>query len=199
MKLKVLLYLVFISTAVFSQTPRDQSIFKNKIWNVVVVNENEQSFFDSTGTYLGSKFEDSKAVVYKDKWQRTIRRYNKETVKQPVAVKKKPSKKVKSPKGNNRRANQTIVRRNKATFYDGNGVVVRTARRRRSKVYFHDSKGGLIGYKIYNSDGSKTYKDPQGRTTGVSHIDKTGRIIYSQENRGRQTPSVLFEDPFLFR
>ena len=95
-------------------------------------------------------------------------------------------------------ANQVIVRRNKAVFYDENGSVSRTAKRRRRKVFFHNSDGKLIGYKIYKRDGTKTYKDPKGRTTGRSYIDKSGRLIYRAKNRRIRTPRVLFEDPFLY-
>lgn len=191
------------SFVLISQTAVDQEVFKNKIWKVVTVSDKEQSFFDKHNKLLGRKIKQGNVYVYQDKWKRNLR-----TVKAPVPVKvvtgvKKtnPPKKINKPAVNNKnlkRANQSIVRNNKATFYNAFGEPYRTAKRRRNKVYFHDQSGSLMGYKIYHKNGSKVYKDAKGRVTGRSHIDKKGKMIYRAKNRRRQTPRILFEDPFLF-
>ena len=195
--------------AVFSQTTQDQEIYNNKIWKVVKVSDLEETFFDKNSKYLGRKIRRGQTFVYQDKWKRDIKVVSifvKKTVdSKPLqtSLKSKENKRRNPPKAapsnqDLKRANQTIVRKNKATFYDAQGNPYISARRRKNKVFFHDEKGDMIGYKIYHKDGSKVYKDPKGRTTGKSHIDKTGKMIYRAKNRNRQTPRIMFEDPFLF-
>lgn len=195
--------LICVSLGVFSQTALDQEVYKNKVWKVVFVSDNEQTFFDKDNKYLGRKVKRGNQYVYQDKWKRNIKTV-KSTVAPPKTVPPKtiPAKKTvikpASSQKDLKRANQTIVRNNKATFYNQQGQPYRTAKRRKNKVFFHDQSGTLIGYKIYHRHGHKVYKDPKGRVTGKSHINKTGKMIYRAKNRRRQTPRILFEDPFLF-
>ena len=190
---------IFIFVSVFShgQSAQDQTVFNNKVWKMVSISSSEFSFFDSNNVFLGSKVEFDSKTVYRDKWKRTLKVYPKSV---EVATTKKPEVIVEKSKSQKlpRNANQVVIRRNKATFYDDKGTVTRTAKRRGKKVFFHDKNGKLIGYKIYNADGTKTYKDARGRVTGRSYIDKTGRMIYRAKNRRTRTPRILFEDPFLF-
>ena len=187
---------VFIDFSVSYQTELDQEVFKNKVWRVIDISSSKKSFFDRTDKYLGSKEDFASKTIYKDKWKRTIKVIHKSNATNKALVNTKKKNKILD--SNKRMANQVIVRRNKAVFYDENGSVSRTAKRRRRKVFFHNSDGKLIGYKIYKRDGTKTYKDPKGRTTGRSYIDKSGRLIYRAKNRRIRTPRVLFEDPFLY-
>lgn len=195
----------------FAQTPQDQEVFKNKVWKVIKVSDSEETFFDKNSKFLGRKIRRGQTFVYQDKWKRDIKVIRIATAPVPAPAAKKPKNVLKNknaqrkvtpePAPSNRdlrRAGQTVVRNNKATFYDAQGKPYRTARRRKNKVFFHDEKGNMIGYKIYHKNGSKVYKDPRGRTTGKSHIDKTGKMIYRAKNRNRQTPRIMFEDPFLF-
>ena len=47
-------------------------------------------------------------------------------------------------------SSRVVLKRNRAFYYDVNGLVLGTAKRRgRRKVYFHNSEGSLIGYKVY--------------------------------------------------
>lgn len=182
--------------SVESQIELDQQVFKNKVWKTVNISSHKQSFFDRQDKYLGSKEDFNLEIIYKDKWKRTIKVIKKPTIiTNPLTDR---GKKNKILNYNIRRANEVIVRRNKAIFYDGKGRILRTAKRRGEKVFFYNSEGKLIGYKMYKRDGTKTYKDQKGRITGRSFIDKTGRLIYRAKNRRTRTPRVLFEDPFLY-
>ena len=195
MRYLVIFFLVF-TFSLSAQSEQDQAVFKNKVWRVVDVSNTKQSFFNEQDKYLGSREVFATQTIYKDKWKRTIKVIQTATVNQPPVEKIKRNSRKEDV--NVRRANQVIVRRNKAWFYDENGKVTRTAKRRGRKVFFHQSDGKLIGYKVYRRDGSKIYKDARGRTTGSSHIDKSGRLIYRAKNRRLRTPRVLFEDPFLY-
>lgn len=195
MKFLLPILFVFISFVSKAQSAQDQQVFNNQVWKKVLISNVETSFFDSNDVFLGSKLDTKAKTIYRDKWKRTIKVFTKEEV---LVKKQAPKVKREQKGGKSRFSNQVIVRRNKATYFNESGAVIRTAKRRGKKVYFHNKSGKLIGYKIYNSDGSKTYKDSRGRVTGRSYIDKTGRMIYRAKNRKRRTARVLFEDPFLY-
>ena len=191
---------IFIFTSIFSkaQTVQDQNVFNNRVWKEVALSSSKKTFYDSKDKYLGSRIETDNAVVYKDKWKRVIKVFPKHSIQFNKEVIE--NKTVENKKSSLDNANRVVVRRNKATYYDSNGVVERTAKRRgKRKVYFHNRSGKLIGYKIYQPNGITRYKDSRGRITGTSYIDQTGRMIYRPKNRKRRTPRVLFEDPFLFK
>jgi len=190
--------LILVSFCSNAQTPQDQNVFQNRVWKGVMISNSEKSFFDSNDKYIGSRVETKNSVVYRDKWKRVIKVFPK-TVVQPKKVSKK-TKSFKKNKARKNNENRIIVRRNKAFYYDTNGSLERTAKRRgKRKVYFHNAKGKLIGYKIYQSNGITVYKDSRGRVTGTSYIDGAGKMIYRPKNRKRRTSKVLFDDPFLFR
>ena len=196
--MKMLLPLLFLLISFFcdAQSAQDQEVFNNKVWKEVPISINETSFFDVNDNFLGSKIKSTRNVIYRDKWQRTLR----VIVIDQTAARSVDSFKVKKEKKANTLefSNQVIVRRNKATYYNVNGYIIRTAKRRGKKVFFHDKYGKLIGYKVYNSNGTKTYKDSRGRVTGRSYINKTGTMIYRAKNKRTRTSRVLFENPFLF-
>ncbi len=190
---------IFLLFSTFSraQSIQDQNVFNNEVWKVVAITNDSKSFFDSGGNYLGSRIDKAEHIIYKDKWKRVINVFpvNEFQLNRDLKVQKKnQNKKVLIAN-----ANRISIKRNKAVYYDSNGMVEKTAKRRgKRKVYFHNSTGKLIGYKIYQSNGITKYKDSRGRITGTSYIDRTGRMIYRPKNRKRRTPGVLFEDPFLF-
>ena len=191
---------IFIFISIFSQaqTAQDQDVFNNRIWKEVSLSSSKKTFFDSRDKYLGSRVETDQAIIYKDKWKRIVKVFPKALIQ---SDKKQNAEGVaENKKSRLENANRVVVRRNKAIYYDDNGMVERTAKRRgKRKVYFHNSTGKLIGYKIYQSNGTVKYKDSRGRITGTSYIDQTGRMIYRPKNRKRRTSRVLFEDPFLFK
>jgi hypothetical protein len=156
-----------------------------------------KSFFDCRNRYLGSRTETESSIIYKDKWKRVIKVFPKFTYQTINQLKK--DKKVRNLNSNLRNANRIEVKGNKVNFYNGNGILERTAKRRgKKKVYFHNSLGKLIGYKIYKYNGTTIYKDSRGRITGKSFTNRNGRMIYRPKNRKRMTNRVLFDDPFLF-
>ncbi len=195
-----LFFTIFIFSVIFSQaqTTRDQDVFNNRVWKEVVLSSSKKAFYDSRDNYIGSRIETDHSVVYKDKWKRVIDVFPRHSVQFNKEVTEKKTAENKKYHLDN--ANRVVVRRNKAIYYDSNGVVERTAKRRgKRKVYFHNRSGKLIGYKIYQSNGITRYKDLRGRITGTSYIDQTGRMIYRPKNRKRRTNRVLFDDPFLFK
>ncbi len=195
------LFSIFIFTSIFSQaqTAQDQDVFNNRVWKGVALSSSKKTFYDSKDKYLGSRIETDKAFVYKDKWKRVIKIFPK-YVNQVDKTPKKKIKPIKNKETSLDNTNRVVVRRNKAIYYDSNGAIETTAKRRgKRKVYFHNGLGKLIGYKIYQPNGTTKYKDSRGRLTGTSYIDKTGRMIYLPKNRKRRTSRVLFDDPFLFK
>jgi len=191
---------IFICISVFSQaqTAQDQNIFNNSVWKEVSLSGSKKTFFDSGDKYLGSRVETDQEIIYKDKWKRIIKVFQKDVIQSDKEQKDKGV--AENKKFHLENTNRIVIRRNKAIYYDGNGMVERIAKRRgKRKVYFHNSTGKLIGYKIYQSNGTTKYKDSRGRITGASYIDQSGRMIYRPKNRKRRTPRVLFEDPFLFK
>ena len=195
-----LFFIIFTFNVIFSQaqTTRDQDVFNNRVWKEVALSSSQKTFYDSRDKYIGSRIETDHSVVYKDKWKRVIKVFPKYSIQFNKRVTE--NKTVENTKSRLDNANRVVVRRNKAIYYDSNGAVETTAKRRgKRKVYFHNRSGKLIGYKIYQSNGITRYKDSRGRITGTSYIDQTGRMIYRPKNRKRRTPRVLFEDPFLFK
>ena len=191
---------IFIFISIFSQaqTAQDQDVFSNRVWKEVSLSSSKKTFYDSKDNYLGSRVETDNAFIYKDKWKRVIKVFPKHSIQFKKEVTE--NKTVENTNSRLENANRVVVRRNKAIYYDSNGVVERTAKRRgKRKVYFHNRFGKLIGYKIYQSNGITRYKDSRGRITGTSYIDQTGRMIYRPKNRKRRTNRVLFDDPFLFK
>ncbi len=182
-----------------AQTAQDQNVFNNRVWKQVSISSFKKNFYDSRDKYLGSRTETDRQVVYKDKWKRVIKVFPKK-VNQVNKTTIEKSKTVENREARLDNANRVVVRRNEAIYYDSNGTIETTAKRRgKRKVYFHNGSGKLIGYKIYQSDGTTRYKDSRGRVTGTSYVDKTGRMIYRPKNRKRRTNRVLFDDPFLFK
>ena len=182
-----------------AQTAQDQNVFNNRVWKQVSISSFKKTFYDSRYKYLGSLIETDRQVIYKDKWKRVIKVFPKH-VNQVDKTPKERSKTIENKEASLDNTNRVVVRRNKAIYYDSNGAVETTAKRRgKRKVYFHNRSGKLIGYKIYQSNGITRYKDSRGRITGTSYIDQTGRMIYRPKNRKRRTNRVLFDDPFLFK
>lgn len=195
------LVLILMCVSFFSQaqTAQDQDVFNNRVWKQVSISSFKKNFYDSRDKYLGSRIETDRQVVYKDKWKRVIKVFPKK-FNQVNQTTKEKSKTVENKEARLDNANRVVVRRNKAIYYDSNGAIETIAKRRgKRKVYFHNGSGKLIGYKIYQSDGTTRYKDSRGRVTGTSYVDKTGRMIYRPKNRKRRTNRVLFDDPFLFK
>lgn len=190
----ILLFLSFQSQA---QSSESQEVFNDKIWKEVLISSSVKSFFDNQDNYLGSSTETDQATIYKDKWKRIIRISPKsiiQTNNKVVNQRRFSDNKLSS------NSTRVVLKRNKAVYYDLNGLIQRIAKRRgKRRVYFHNSSGALIGYKVYKLDGTIYYKDNRGRVTGESYLDKFGRMIYRPKNRGRRTSRVLFDDPFLFK
>ena len=189
--------LLFLSFHSHAQSSESQEVFNDKIWKEVLISSSVKSFFDNQDNYLGSSTETDQATIYKDKWKRVIRI-------SPKSIIQSNNKVVNQRRFSDNKllsnSTRVVLKRNKAVYYDLNGLIQRTAKRRgRRRVYFHNSSGALIGYKVYKLDGTIYYKDNRGRVTGESYLDKFGRMIYRPKNRGRRTSRVLFDDPFLFK
>ena len=95
-------------------------------------------------------------------------------------------------------AKEIKIQRNLAAYYSSNGTVIRTLKTRGRKIYYHDVKGKLQGYKIYQNNGEVVYKDARGRLTGISFINAEGVLIFDRHNR-RKTPKYMLADPFYFK
>jgi hypothetical protein len=189
--------LFFFSVYSQAQSIEAQNVFNNKVWKEVLISSSIKSFFDTKNKYLGSCTETERATIYKDRWKRIIKVVKKSRF-QPD--KKLINQNIKSNNNFSLNSNRVVLKRNKVIYFDVNGLVEVTAKRRgRRKVYFHNSQGDLIGYKLYKSDGTILYKDNWGRITGKSYVDRSGRMIYRPKNRKRRTSRVLFEDPFMFK
>lgn len=199
MKLKCLLFLFCISFIAKSQSVKDQEIFNSEIWKVVLVTRSEFSFFNTSNKYLGSKLVSSEKIIYRDKWKRVIKtiRLGNKTVLKPKKTTPKKKKKSTiiaiSPS-----AKEIKIQRNTATYYSSNGTVIRTLKKRGRKIYYHDAKGKLQGFKIYQNNGKVLYKDVLGRLTGSSYINAEGVLIFYRHNR-RKTLKYLLADPFYFK
>ena len=190
----ILLFLSFHSQA---QSSEAQEVFNNKVWKEVLISSSVKSFFDNQDNYLGSSTETDQATIYRDKWKRIIKVSPKSIIQSNNKV---VNHRMSNENNFSPNSNRVVLKRNKAVYYDLNGLIQRTAKRRgRRRVYFHNSSGALIGYKVYKLDGTIYYKDNKGRITGESYFDSFGRMIYRPKNRKRRTSRVLFEDPFLFK
>ena len=114
--MKILLPLLFLLISFFcdAQSAQDQEVFNNKVWKEVPISINETSFFDVNDIFLGSKIKSTRNVIYRDKWERTLR----VIVIDQTAARSVDSFKVKKEKKANTSefSNQVIVRRNKATY-----------------------------------------------------------------------------------
>ena len=189
--------LFFLSVYSQAQSAEAQNIFNSKIWKEVLISSSITSFFDNQNKYLGSSTETDQATIYKDRWKRVIKVVKKSRFQTEKIL---ANQNIKSANNFSLNSNRVVLKRNKVIYFDVNGLVEVTAKRRgRRKVYFHNSQGDLIGYKLYKSDGTILYKDNWGRITGKSYVDRSGRMIYRPKNRKRRTSPVLFEDPFLFK
>ena len=189
--------LFFLSICSQAQSPEAQEVFNNKVWKEVLISTSIKSFFDNQDKYLGSSTETDQATIYKDKWKRVIKVFEKSNNQ---SNKKLVNQKIRNENDFSLNSSRVVLKRNRAFYYDVNGLVLGTAKRRgRRKVYFHNSEGRLIGYIVYKLDGTILYKDDRGRITGKSYVDGSGRMIYRPKNRKRRTSRVLFEDPFLFK
>ncbi len=189
--------LFFLSVYSQAQSAEAQNIFNSKIWKEVLISSSITSFFDNQNKYLGSSTETDQATIYKDRWKRVIKVVKKSRFQTEKIL---ANQNIKSANNFSLNSNRVVLKRNKVIYFDVNGLVEVTAKRRgRRKVYFHNSQGDLIGYKLYKSDGTILYKDNWGRITGKSYVDRSGRMIYRPKNRKRRTSRVLFEDPFLFK
>lgn len=199
MRLNFLLFLFCIAFIAKSQSVKDQEIFNFEIWKVVVVTNSEFSFFSNSNKYLGSKLVSSDKIIYRDKWKRvikTIRLVNKPVLKSIKKNQKEEGKslrKVISPV-----AKEIKIQRNLATYYSSDGTVIRTLKKRGRKIYYHNVKGKLQGYKIYQNNGGFIYKDARGRLTGNSFLNAEGVLIFRRHNR-RKTPKFMLADPFYFK
>jgi|SaaInlV_125m_DNA_1040241.scaffolds.fasta_scaffold00107_15 hypothetical protein len=199
MRLNFLLFLFCIAFVAKSQSVKDQEIFNFEIWKVVVVTNSEFSFFSNSNKYLGSKLVSSDKIIYRDKWKRvikTIRLVNKPVLKSIKKNQKEEGKslrKVISPV-----AKEIKIQRNLATYYSSDGTVIRTLKKRGRKIYYHNVKGKLQGYKVYQNNGGFIYKDARGRLTGNSFLNAEGVLIFRRHNR-RKTPKFMLADPFYFK
>ncbi|MDG1517111.1 MAG: hypothetical protein P8Q42_03715 [Flavobacteriales bacterium] len=199
MRLNFLLFLFCIAFIAKSQSVKDQEIFNFEIWKVVVVTNSEFSFFSNSNKYLGSKLVSSDKIIYRDKWKRvikTIRLVNKPVLKSIKKNQKEEGKSLRtviSPV-----AKEIKIQRNLATYYSSDGTVIRTLKKRGRKIYYHNVKGKLQGYKVYQSNGGFIYKDARGRLTGNSFLNAEGVLIFRRHNR-RKTPKFMLADPFYFK
>lgn len=199
MRLNFLLFLFCIAFIAKSQSVKDQEIFNFEIWKVVVVTNSEFSFFSNSNKYLGSKLVSSDKIIYRDKWKRvikTIRLVNKpvlKSIKKNQKEERKSLRTVISPV-----AKEIKIQRNLATYYSSDGTVIRTLKKRGRKIYYHNVKGKLQGYKVYQSNGGFIYKDARGRLTGNSFLNAEGVLIFRRHNR-RKTPKFMLADPFYFK
>ena len=50
-------------------------------------------------------------------------------------------------------AKEIKIQRNLATYYSSDGAEIRTLKKRGRKIYYHNVKGKLQGYKIYQNNG----------------------------------------------
>jgi hypothetical protein len=189
--------LFFFSVYSQAQSPEDQNVFNNKVWKEVLISSSIKSFFDNQDRYLGSSTETDQAKIYKDRRKRIIKVVKKTGFKPDNIL---VNLNIESKNIFSINSNRVVSKRNKVIYYDVNGLVEVTAKRRgRRKVYFHNRHGDLIGYKLYKSNGTIHYKDDRGRITGKSYLNSSGRMIYRPKNRKRRTSRILFEDPFLFK
>jgi hypothetical protein len=199
MKLKFLLFLFCIAFIAKSQSVKDQEIFNSEIWKVVPVTNSEFSFFNTSNKYLGSKLVFSEKIIYRDKWKRVIKTIRLANKTVSISIKKNQKKKKKSIRtAISPAAKEIKIQRNLATYYSSDGAEIRTLKKRGRKIYYHNVKGKLQGYKIYQNNGEVIYKDARGRLTGSSFINAEGVLIFHRHNR-RKTPKYMLADPFYFK
>jgi len=199
MKLKFLLFLFCIAFIAKSQSVKDQEIFNSEIWKVVAVTNSEFSFFNTSNKYLGSKLVSHEKIIYRDKWKRVIKTIRLANRAVSISIKKNQKEKKKSTRIAIYPAAKAIkIQRNLANYYSSDGTLIRTLKKRGRKIYYHDLKGKLKGYKIYQNNGEVIYKDARGRLTGSSFINAEGVLIFNRYNR-RKTPKYMLADPFYFK
>lgn len=194
---KLLIPILFLlSIYAQAQSFEAQEVFNNKVWKEVLISSSVKSFFDNQDKYLGRSTETNQAIIYMDRRKRIIKVFKKSEFQPDEKLVDLNTKRENNSSIN---SNRIVSKRNKVIYFDVNGLVEITAKRRgRRKVYFHNGQGNLIGYKVYKMDGTIRYMDHRGRITGESYVDRSGRMIYRPKNRRRRTSRILFEDPFLF-
>lgn len=192
-----LFFCVFsISLSVFSQTEFEQNLYNNKIWKSVENSRGTIEFYNSNDIVLGYKKTTSTSVNYLDVNQRLIR-----SVQVNPNIKSVQAKKVKVKKANKQKSFVKVgnlyvkQKRNKATYYNLDGTLLREVKRRGSKVYYTNNKGKLIGYKQVKSSGIVEYRDRKGRKTGESFLNSSGFVVY-ESYRQRKTPGFMVSDAY---
>lgn len=202
MKISLFLSLLFICTISWSQTDSEQNLFNHNIWKTVPNDRGAVDFYDSEDVFLGGKKNTGSAILYFDRRKRVFKKI---ALTQPKNKKKKV-KAIKNKKSSNFKNNRRFVKhgnyfvrskRNKTIYYDTNGNLVRTVRKKGNTIYYKNSEGKLVGYKKLGRNGFVEYRDVRGRKTGTSTLNSAGFVVYKQYKR-RNTLSFMISDAYFF-
>ena len=197
MRSTFLVFLFFVSIPTWSQSPIEQMLYENKIWKVVKQINGEVNYYDSSDVFIGGKRTNKNSVFYYDHRKRTIKILNTNQVK---------SIPVKKAKKNNFKPDYSFVKhgdyfvktkRNKTQYFDEQGNLIRTIRKKGNTIYYKNSKGELIGYKKLGKNGFVEYRDAKGRKTGTSYLNSAGILVYNKYKR-RNTLAFMISDVYFF-
>lgn len=199
MRFKLIISLLFISVSSWAQSNLEQALYKNQIWKEVQGVKGEVKYFDSSDVFIGGKHTNFKGIFYFDNRKRTIRTIPfKQLEIKPICKKKVKEINIKSNKRYFKHGNYYVkTRRNKTQYFDDNGILIRTVRKKGSTIYYKNSEGKLVGYKKVRENGVVEYRDVRGRKTGSSYLNSAGFLIYSKYKR-RNTPTFMISDAYFF-
>ena len=199
MRFKLIISLLFISVSSWSQSNFEQALYKNQIWKEVHGVKGKVKYFDSSDVFIGGKETNSKGIFYFDNRQRAIKKIPFKQLKTKTNNKKKVKGiNVKSNKRYFKHGNYYVkIRKNKTQYFDDNGNLIRTVRKKGSTIYYKNSDGKLEGYKKVGKKGFVEYRDVRGRKTGTSYLNSSGFLIYSKYKR-RNTPIFMISDAYFF-
>tara|TARA_B110000211_G_scaffold218741_1_gene263845 strand:- start:1153 stop:1752 length:600 start_codon:yes stop_codon:yes gene_type:complete len=199
MRFTLIISFFFITISTWSQSNIEQSLYSNKIWKEVPHVNGEIRYFDSADVFLGGKRTNTKGVFYFDHRQRTIKVIRSKQVHvKPIHKKKSKKIKLKSNKRFIKHGNYYVkTKRNKTQYFDDQGNLIRTVRKKGNTIYYKNSEGGLLGYKKLGNKGFVEYRDVRGRKTGTSYLNSAGFVVYKQYKR-RRTPAFMISDAYFF-
>ena len=120
---------------------------ENQIWKEVQGVKGKVKYFDSLDVFIGGKHTNSKGVFYFDHRQRIVKIIPFKQLKSKPLYKKKVKKiDIKSNKRYFKNGNYYVrARRNKIQYFDENGNLIRTVRKKGSTIYYKNSEGKLLG------------------------------------------------------
>jgi len=199
MKFPVLFSLIIFTFSTFAQSDSEQELYSNNIWKEVENGKGEIGYFNLDDVYLGGKKITPIAVVYFDRRKRTIKQIAVKQIKSKVIQTKKAKKtKLISNRRFVKHGNYYVrSKRNKTLYYNENGDLIRTVRKKGNTIYYKNSEGKLVGYKKLGNNGFVEYRDVRGRKTGTSYLNSAGFVVYKQHKR-RNTLAFMISDAYFF-